>query len=792
MKQKSKEVLEFNKIIDRIAEFAETENGKKEIRKLDISSDIETVIYHQKQTAEALAINIEKGTPPLGGVSDVKEYVRRGAIGGIISMRGLLSCADTLRAARLMKNYVLLNNKEERSYEILEELCQNIYANKNIEDKIYEIIISEEEIADDASPELKRIRRSIQIKNTAIKNKINSIVNSPGTQKYLQESIVTMRNDRYVVPVRKEYRGMIKGIMHDQSSTGSTIFIEPIAIVEMNNEVSNLKIDEKKEVERILQELSGIIGSIESEMLLNQDILTQLDFIFAKGKYAISVNGIEPKINDRGYIRIKNGRHPLIDPKIVVPINVRIGDEFTTLIITGPNTGGKTVALKTLGLFSLMGMAGLHIPAEYGTEISLFNGVYADIGDEQSIEQSLSTFSSHMTNIVKIMKEIDDNSFVLFDELGAGTDPVEGAALAISILDTLHDRKIITAATTHYSELKLYALTTEGVCNGSVEFNVETLSPTYKLLIGVPGKSNAFEISKKLGLSESIIQKARNNIETEKVEFEDALKQIERDRIYIEEKRTEIDRIASESQKKHSDFLAKERKALEKSEKLINEANYEARRIIEQTKRETAEIIKELKKLNLEMDKDKARRVNQLRQSLNDKTKDLEENPYTDEIYEQETYDTSTVLKNGDAVMVKSLNQKGFIISDIDDSQNVMVQIGLIKTKVKKSDLIKIKGDDEKSQKSKSSKIIKLRTSFISPVIDVRGLNLDEAIMEIDKYLDDAVLSSLNEVQIIHGKGMGILREGITQYLKNHKSIKDSRLGSFNEGGDGVTIVTLK
>lgn len=792
MKQKSKEVLEFNKIIDRIAEFAETENGKKEIRKLDISSDIETVVYHQKQTAEALAINIEKGTPPLGGVSDVKEYVRRGAIGGIISMRGLLSCADTLRAARLMKNYVLLNNKEERSYEILEELCQNIYANKNIEDKIYEIIISEEDIADDASPELKRIRRAIQIKNTAIKNKINSIVNSPGTQKYLQESIVTMRNDRYVVPVRKEYRGMIKGIMHDQSSTGSTIFIEPIAIVEMNNEVSNLKIDEKKEVERILQELSSIIGSIESEMLLNQDILTQLDFIFAKGKYAISVNGIEPKINDRGYIRIKNGRHPLIDPKAVVPINVRIGDDFTTLIITGPNTGGKTVALKTLGLFSLMGMAGLHIPAEYGTEISLFNGVYADIGDEQSIEQSLSTFSSHMTNIVKIMKEIDDNSFVLFDELGAGTDPVEGAALAISILDTLHDRKIITAATTHYSELKLYALTTEGVCNGSVEFNVETLSPTYKLLIGVPGKSNAFEISKKLGLSESIIQKARNNIETEKVEFEDALKQIERDRIYIEEKRTEIDRIASESQKKHSDFLAKERKALEKSEKLINEANYEARRIIEQTKRETAEIIKELKKLNLEMDKDKARRVNQLRQSLNDKTKDLEENPYTDEIYEQETYDTSTVLKNGDAVMVKSLNQKGFIISDVDDSQNVMVQIGLIKTKVKKSDLIKIKGDDEKSQKSKSSKIIKLRTSSISPIIDVRGLNLDEAIMEIDKYLDDAVLSSLNEVQIIHGKGMGILREGITQYLKNHKSIKDSRLGSFNEGGDGVTIVTLK
>lgn len=792
MKQKSKEVLEFNKIVDRLKEFAETENGKKEIEKLEVSSDMERVIYLQKQTSESLSIAIEKGNPPLGGISDVKEYVKRGAIGGIISMRGLLNCADTLRAARLVKNYILLNNKEERSYEILEELSQNIYANKNIEDKIYGIIISEEDIADDSSPELKRIRRAIQIKNAAIKNKINSIVNSPANQKYLQETIVTMRNDRHVVPVRREYRGMIKGIAHDQSATGSTVYIEPIAIVEMNNEVSDLKIEEKKEVERILLELSGIIGSIEQEMLYNQNILTELDFIFAKGKYAISLNAIEPKINDRGYIRIKKGRHPLLDPKKVVPLDAWLGDEFTTLIITGPNTGGKTVALKTLGLFCLMGMAGLHIPAEYGTEISMFSGVYADIGDEQSIEQSLSTFSSHMTNIVKIMKEVDDRSFVLFDELGAGTDPVEGAALAISILDTLHDRKIITAATTHYSELKLYALTTDGVKNASAEFNVETLSPTYKLLIGVPGKSNAFEISKKLGLEEYIIEKAKKNIETEKVEFEDALRQIERDRIYIEEKRAEIDRLTLESQKKHSDFITKERKALEKSEKLINEANYEARKIIEQTRRETAEIIKELKNLNVEMDKDKSRRVNELRQRLNDKTKDLDENPYTDEIFEQENYDTVTPLKKGDTVMVKSLNQKGYIISDVDDSQTIMVQIGLIKTKIKKTDVTKIKSDEEKTQNVKTSRIIKLRTSSLSPTIDVRGLNLDEAIMEIDKYLDDAFMSSLNEVQIIHGKGMGILRDGITQYLKRHKHIKDFRLGNFNEGGDGVTVVTFK
>ncbi|MBP1927227.1 DNA mismatch repair protein MutS2 [Sedimentibacter acidaminivorans] len=792
MKQKSKVVLEFNKIIESVESFAETETGKKEVRKLDISSDIERVNYLQNQTKEALSIIIEKGSPPLGGISDVRDYVKRGAVGGIISQRGLLNCADTLRAARLMKNYVLLNNKEERKYEILEELCQTIYSNKDIEDKIYSIIISEEEIADDASSELKRIRRAIQIKNSAIKNKINSIVNSSTTQKYLQESIVTMRNDRYVVPVKKEYRSMIKGIMHDQSSTGSTIYIEPIAIVEMNNEVSNLKIEEKKEVERILLELSLMIGDIEREMIDNQQLLTQLDFIFAKGKYAISINAIEPKINDKGYIRIKNGRHPLIDSNVVVPINVWLGDEFTTLIITGPNTGGKTVAIKTIGLFSLMGMSGLHIPAEYGTEISLFSGVFADIGDEQSIEQSLSTFSSHMTNIVKIMKEVDDKSLVLFDELGAGTDPTEGAALAISILDKLHDRKIITAATTHYSELKLHALTTDGVCNGSVEFNVETLSPTYKLLIGVPGKSNAFEISKKLGLDESIIQKAKSTIETEKVEFEDALNQIEKNRIYIEEKKSEIDRLSSESQKKHADFIAKERKALEKSEKLINEANYEARKIVEQTKRETAEIIKELKKLNLEMNKDKSRRVNELRQNLNNKTKVLEENPYTEQIFEEETYDTTTPLKKGDAVNVKSLNQKGYVLSDEDDSQNVMVQIGIMKTKVKKSDLIKIKSDDEKNYNAKTSRIIKLKTTSISSTIDVRGENLEEALMEIDKYLDDAFMSNLNEIQIIHGKGMGILREGITQFLKKNKHVKDFRLGNFNEGGDGVTIVTFK
>ena len=791
MRQKSKSVLEFDKIIEKVAGFAETEKGKEEVYKLDISHDPEGVRFKQKQTAQALSIIIEKGSPPLGGISDIKEYVKRGAIGGIISLRGLLNCADTLRAARLLKNYVLLNN-DDRNYDLLESLSQDIYANKDIEERIYSVIISEEEIADDASLELKRIRREIQIKNNSIKNKINSIVSSPSMQKYLQEAIVTMRNDRYVIPVRKEYRSMVKGIIHDQSATGSTLFIEPLALVEMTNDIANLKIEEKKEIERILLELSMMIGDISEEMLSNQEILIELDFIFAKGKYAISINGIEPKINDRGYIRIKKGRHPLIAPELVVPIDAVLGDEYTTLIITGPNTGGKTVSLKTLGLFTLMGMAGLHLPAEYGTEISVFSAVYADIGDEQSIEQSLSTFSSHMTNIVKIMKEVDEKSFVLFDELGAGTDPTEGAALAIAILDTLHEKKILTAATTHYSELKLYALTTEGVINGSVEFDVETLSPTYKLLIGVPGKSNAFEISRKLGLQQEIIDKAKQNIETDKIEFEDALKKIEENRIYIEEKKQEIDRIESESKKKHRDFLTKERKSLEKSEKLIDEANYEARKIIENAKREASEIIRELRKLNLEMDKDKNRRVNELRQLLNEKTKEFSENIYTDQITEEDTYETDSDLETGDAVFVRTIKQKGFIISEVDDSQTVMVQIGLVKTKVKKSDLRKIKSDEEIKQKNNTNRMVKLKTSSINPTLDLRGYNLDEALLELDKYLDDAFMSNLNEVQVIHGKGTGVLREGVTQFLKKHKHVKESRLGTFNEGGDGVTIVKLK
>lgn len=791
MKQKSKNVLEFRKIIEQVEGFAKTEQGKEKVRSIDTTSDIKDARYLQKQTSEAFSLIMEKGRPPFGGIYDITEYAKRASLGGSISISGLLRCADTLRAARLLKNYVLLNKKEERNYEIIDELSQNIFNDKNIEDEIYSVIISEEEISDDASPELKRIRREISIKNSSIKNKINSMVNSQETQKYLQDNIVTMRNDRYVLPVRAEYRSMVKGLVHDQSSSGATLFVEPMQIVEMNNQLATLKIEEKKEIERILYQLSSMIAEVEEQIKLNQEILRELDYIFAKGEYAISINAIMPELNDKGHIRIKNGRHPLIDKNIIVPINVWVGDDFTQLIITGPNTGGKTVTLKTLGLFSLMAMAGLHVPADYGTTLSTFDAVYADIGDEQSIEQSLSTFSSHMTNIVKIMAEVTDRSFVLFDELGAGTDPDEGAALAMAILDTLRERKIVTAATTHYSELKLYALTNEGVCNGSVEFNVETLSPTYKVLIGVPGKSNAFAISKKIGLNDYIINKAKGMIEKDTIQFEDILAKIDNDRKYIEQKRIDVDNLKLEQDKLYKQVLAKEKKINEKNNRIVSDANYEARKILDEAKKEAADIIKELKQINLDMNSERSRQVYELRENLNKKMRDIDEKLFVDikADYEKDLV-IDEEIKKGDYVLVKALNQKGYVI-DTDNSQGATVQIGLLKMKVKIDEIVKIQSEEEKQQTVKTGRMVKLRTKSIKPSIDLRGMNLDEALLDIDKYLDDAYMSGINEVSLIHGKGTGILREGIKQYLRNHKHVKEFRLGNFNEGGDGVTIVSF-
>ena len=536
MNERTLKVLEYYKIIDKLKEKTESSLGRKLVEKLKPSTNIKDIEYMQRETSESIALLIKRGEPPLYGIKDISTEIKRAEMGGILSPGSLLKISDTLRVSRNLKNYIKKTREDKDSnYPILEKLIGFLEVFKSIENSINEAIISEEEISDNASSTLRNIRRQINAKNDSVRNRLNSIVNSSTHKKYLQDAIVTIRDGRYVVPIKQEYRSKFPGLVHDQSASGATLFIEPMAVVELNNELKELQIKEKKEIEKILLELTQIVAEEGERIVQNQKILEKVDFIFAKGKLALEMKASKPILNNNGYINIKNGRHPLLKVDKVVPINIYIGKDFNTLVITGPNTGGKTVTLKTTGLLTLMAQSGLHIPADYNSEIAVFDNVFSDIGDEQSIEQSLSTFSSHMTNIINILENVDGNSLVLFDELGAGTDPTEGAALAMSILDYLHGMNIRTIATTHYSELKIYALTKEGVKNASVEFDVETLSPTYKLSIGVPGKSNAFEISKRLGLSEDIIEHARNFISKENVEFEDVLQAIDKDRKIIEE-----------------------------------------------------------------------------------------------------------------------------------------------------------------------------------------------------------------------------------------------------------------
>lgn len=788
MDNKSIKVLEFFKIVDMLKECADTELGKDKANHIEMKYDLEYVEEEQKETQSAYNIIMEKGKFSFGGVCDIRDYIKRTLMGGSLAPKALLRCADTIRMARELKNYICDNNKDDELYKTLIDIAEHIYCNKSIEEQIYFSIISEEEVADDASSTLKKIRKDMRTKQQAIKNKINSMVNSSTTSQYLQDNIVTMRNDRYVLPVKAQYKNVVRGMVHDQSSTGQTLFIEPMQVVELNNQLTQLKLEEKKEIERILYVLSAMVAEVGEQLKYNQKLLTKLDFVLAKGKLAHKMNAIKPELNDEGKIRIRNGRHPLIDVNTIVPTNINIGYDFTQLIVTGPNTGGKTVCLKTIGLFCLMAMAGLHVPCDYGTVLSIFDNVYADIGDEQSIEQSLSTFSSHMTKIVEIMNEVTSDSLVLFDELGAGTDPDEGAALAMAILDTLRTRKIITAATTHYSELKLYALSNDGVCNACVEFDVETLSPTYKVLVGVPGKSNAFAISEKLGLGKKIIDRAKSKLTTENVEFEDVLAKIEKDRKYIESERTDIEKIKRREEETLKELRIKEKKIADKNERIVEESKYEARKILEEAKREAQDIIKKLKKMNLDMDNERSREVYELRHGLNKKLGTVKTN-----LKEADIIDDSAVEKGviiiGDYVLVKTLNQKGNVLNI--DKKQAEVQLGLMKYKAKIDDLIKLKNSERKSTVENTKKV-KLRTTSVKPTIDVRGLNLEEALQKIDKYIDDASLAGLNDITIIHGKGTGVLRKGINKYLKSHRGISEYRLGEFKEGGDGVTVAHVK
>lgn len=792
MNNKTLNVLEYNKIVEKLKEKAESSLGRELVSKLVPSSNLHEVERMQEETKEAFTLLIKRGEPPLYGIQNILVEMRRAEIGGVLNPASLLKISDSLRVSRSLKRY-LSESKEDKgsNYPILEELIKSLNTYKYIEDEINNAIISPEELSDNASPTLKNIRRQIISKNESIRNKLDSIINSTSNKKLLQDNIVTIREGRYVVPVKQENKSNFPGLVHDQSSSGATLFVEPMAVVELNNELKELKIKEQVEIERILSELTEMVAQKSDSIIENQKILETVDFIFAKGKLALDMDGIKPIINNSGYVNIKGARHPLLKVDNVVPINITFGKDFNTLVITGPNTGGKTVTLKTVGLLTLMAQSGLHIPAEYDSQVSVFDNIFADIGDEQSIEQSLSTFSSHMTNIVSILEKVDQNSLVLLDELGAGTDPTEGAALAMSILDYLHGMDVRTIATTHYSELKVYALTKEGIENASVEFDVKTLSPTYRLLIGVPGKSNAFLISKRLGLNDYIIDYAKTLISKENVEFEDVLQAIDRDRRIVEEHKLEAEKLKSEIESLKEELTSEKEIVEKKKEDIIQKAKEEARSILRLAKKESDEIVTELREISIEIEKDKNKKIQEsqdrLKSSLDEVERDLAKN-----LLEVKSNKPPKNLKVGETVKIINLDQQGTVLSEPDENGNVYVQVGIMKVNVHVNTLKRVKESENKEMHISTKSIIKSKTQNVKNELDLRGKTLDEALLDLDKYLDDVYIAGLKQSYIIHGKGTGVLREGIRSLLKTHRHVKSFRLGQYGEGGSGVTVVELK
>lgn len=790
MNEKALRVLEYNKIIDMLCENTVSEMGRDIASELKPSSNLHEVKELQQETTEAVKMILKKGNIPLEGVQDIRVPLRKAKMGSTLDPGELLKIADALRAARRLRDF-MNEDKGEESFPIIEYYIETLSPIKNIEDRIGSAIASEEEISDNASLLLHSIRRKIREKTGAMREKLNQMIASPAYQKYLQEPIITMRGDRHVIPVKQEFRSNVPGIIHDQSASGATLFIEPMAIVEMNNEVRKLKLDEENEIERILKELTSLVEEKYDSIKTNMEILATLDFIFAKGKFSLEFRCTEPVINSKGVINIKKARHPLIKPEVVVPIDIYLGESFNTLVITGPNTGGKTVTLKTIGLLVLMAQAGLHIPAGDYSEIAVFDEVFADIGDEQSIEQSLSTFSSHMTNIVRILKELTPNSLVLFDELGAGTDPTEGAALAMSILELLHKKGIRTAATTHYSELKIYALTTEGICNASVEFDVETLRPTYRLLIGIPGKSNAFEISRKLGLSDDIIKRAKEFMSQDDVKFEDLIKSLEEDKKKAEQERDAAARLKYELERAKAEIEKKLDKMTEQRDKMLREAQREALEIVRKSKEEAEELIKELREAMQRESEEKAALIEQSRLRMKQREAELEDN-IGETLFRRISSAPPKNLKVGMTVRILNLDQKGSVLTLPDEEGNLTVQAGIMKVTVNVNNL-RVEGEEkEKPKRNESSKVRSSKAMNIATQVDVRGQTLDEALMNVDKYLDDAYLAGLAQATIIHGKGTGVLRAGIMQLLKKHSHVKSYRSGGYGEGGIGATIVEIK
>ena len=797
MNQKVLKTLEYNKIITQLTSYAASTPGKLLCQNLLPMSDYHEIVQAQTETSDALTRVRMKGSLSLSGVRDVRDSLKRLEIGSALGIPELLSISSLLTVAARAKAYGQHEESEEFPDDSLDSMFRSLEPVTSVNNEIKRCILSEDEISDNASPGLHKVRRSMHGINDRIHTQLNSILNS--CRSYLQDAVITMRDGRYCLPVKAEYKSQVNGMVHDQSSTGSTLFIEPMAVIQLNNELRTLEIQEQKEIEAVLADLSGQLMPYTEELAIDLQILSQLDFIFAKAALSRHFKCSEPKFNTEGRIHIKDGRHPLLDPQKVVPITVWLGTDFDLLMVTGPNTGGKTVSLKTVGLFTLMGQAGLHIPAFEGSELAVFEEVFADIGDEQSIEQSLSTFSAHMTNIVHILNQADSHSLCLFDELCSGTDPTEGAALAIAILNFLHNMKCRTMATTHYSELKIYALSTPGVENACCEFDVATLRPTYRLLIGIPGKSNAFAISKKLGLPDYIIDDAKTHLESEDETFEDVISRLEENRVTIEKERAEIESYKAEIARLKSGLEKKEERFDERKDKMIRKANEEAQQILREAKETADRTIKNINKLAASSGID-TKALEAERTKLRDSLKKVEGGlSLKQETRKPHKAINPKTLKLGDGVRVLSMNLNGTVSSLPDAQGNVFVQMGILRSKVNISDLELLQENSvsgpglESRKKGSGSSNIKMSKSFgISPEINVLGMTVDEAVAQLDKYLDDAYIAHLPQVRIVHGKGTGALRAGIHKHLKHLKYIKEFHLGGFGEGDAGVTIVVFK
>lgn len=785
--------LEYNKIIDLLTEKADSEPGKKLCRELVPSTDLSAIRTAQRETKDALARLFRIGSTSFGSNRDLGFSIRSLEIGSSLSMSELLKLASFLDNVNRIKTYGK-KEREDLPNDSLDAYFEGLTPMTQLANEINRCILSEEEMADDASPRLKSIRRSKLSTNEKIHSQLTSMVNG-AYRTFLQDAVITMRDNRYCIPVKSEYKSQVSGMVHDQSSTGSTFFIEPAAVVNLNNQLKELDLQEQEEIEVILGDLSSQAAVHTSELAADQKIMTTLDFIFAKAKLAMEQNATEPIFNTEHYIQIRKGRHPLLDKKKAVPIDVRLGKDFDLLVITGPNTGGKTVSLKTVGLFTLMGQAGLHIPALDRSELSIFSEVYADIGDEQSIEQSLSTFSSHMTRVVHILQHADADSLCLFDELGAGTDPTEGAALAIAILNYLHDRGIRTMATTHYSELKIYALSTNFVENACCEFDVETLRPTYRLLIGIPGKSNAFAISSKLGLSDEIINAAKEQISKEDESFEDVIADLEQSRVTIEKEQQEIAEYKERIRTLQEQLQKKNEKIDQAKDKILRDANEKARAILQEAKDVADETIRDFNKAGASADiKELEKKRQKVRDKINEKNGKLALGNNQKKPANQKTVDPKK-LKKGDSVKIISMNLKGIVNTLPDARGNLFVQCGIMRMQTNINDLVPVKEETITApalQRTNTGKLKMSKSFSVSSEINLLGCTVDEAIAKLDKYLDDAYLAHLPSVRVVHGKGTGALRSAVQSHLKRLKYVKEYRLGEYGEGDAGVTIVTFK